>query len=134
MPLFVSFIPKRYSSLKLILYGLILMGSATMFLGIFRALPLMIIISFFIGFGNALTNIPLSIFLQQTVPNDKLDIVSSFIYTMASLGAPVSLSLGRFLSDKIAPQILITATGFLVLFLVILVLSSSKLRRVKKSF
>jgi hypothetical protein len=53
---------------------------------------------------------------------------------MASLGAPVSLSLGRFLSDKIAPQILITATGFLVLFLVILVLSSSKLRRVKKSF
>ena len=112
-------IPRRYSSLKLLLYGLILMGIFTMFLGILRALPLMIIVSFFIGFGNALTNIPLSTFLQQTVPNDKLGIVSSFIYTMASLGAPVSLSLGGFLSDKIAPQILIIVEGFLVLFLTI---------------
>ncbi|WP_041726000.1 MFS transporter [Caldisericum exile] len=112
-------IPKRYSSLQLLLYGLILMGISTIFLGIFKALPLIIIVSFFIGFGNALTNIPLSTFLQQTIPNDKLGIVSSFIYTMASLGAPVSLSLGGFLSDKIAPQILIIATGFLVLFLVI---------------
>jgi hypothetical protein len=67
------------------------------------------------GFGNALTNIPLSALLQMTIPSDKLGVVLSFIYTFSGIAQPISMSLAGFVSDRVPLSIIFPVTGFLTL-------------------
>jgi len=108
-------VPKRIPTGKLIAYGLLIMGLSLTFYGIFRNLFFTVFLSFLMGFGIALTNIPLSALLQQTVPSNKLGVVSSFIYTFAGVGQPISMSLGGLLSDKIPLSIIFFVIGLLTL-------------------
>jgi MFS family permease len=108
-------VPKKITTGRLIVYGLLIMGVSSMFFGAFRNLIIIAILSFLMGFGNALTNIPLSALLQRTIPSDKLGVVSSFIYTFSGIAQPISMSLAGFVSDRVPLSIIFPVIGFLTL-------------------
>ncbi|MGQ9702935.1 MAG: MFS transporter, partial [bacterium] len=100
--LFVGFIEKFLKAITILLFGLIVSATAIGLMGLSSISVIIIIASFMMGMGINLSNLPIVTLFQKNIPETKIGVVSSFVFTFGQIAMPVSMLLSGFLVDVLS--------------------------------
>jgi len=109
------FLSRLLKCIRIMLYGLIICAMAILTIAIGRTFLLVIISCFFMGVGLNCTNLPIQTILQIILPSEKIGVVSGFVYTIAQIAMPISMTLGGYLSQLVRIETVFLGTGIVML-------------------
>lgn len=112
----IGFIEKFLKIITMLLVGLIISAGAICIMALSSISPLIIFAAFILGVGLNMSNLPVMTLFQKKVPQDKIGVVSSFVFTFAQVAMPVSVLLSGYLVDKFSLSTIFMAIG-IILFL-----------------
>ncbi|HIE05319.1 MAG TPA: MFS transporter [bacterium (Candidatus Stahlbacteria)] len=111
----IGFIERIFNKVSMIFLGLFISAVAIFFLGLGFYKFAIIGAVFVLGFGINTSNLPITTIFQQKVPEDKIGVVSSFVFTFAQIAQPISMALSGFLVDLFSISAIFITIGILLI-------------------
>ncbi len=97
--LLISVVGKLINRISLILLGLIISSFSIMLMGFALNIVYLVGAAVILGIGLNFSNLPILTLFQEKVPQDKIGVVSSFVFTIAQVAMPISIALSGILVD-----------------------------------
>lgn len=110
----IGFIERFLNKVLMIFLGLFISAVAIFSLGFGFYKFAIIGAVFILGFGINTSNLPITTLFQQKVPENKIGVVSSFVFTFAQIAQPISMALSGFLVDLFSLNAIFIAIGILL--------------------
>ncbi len=110
----IGFVQKFLSTIKMLLAGLIISAIAISILGWAPLSGLIIFAAFILGIAMNLSNLPIITLFQKNIPQDKIGVVSSFVFTFAQVAMPISMILSGYLVDTFSLSTIFLSIGVVV--------------------
>lgn len=112
--LLVGFIEKFLKVIKILLFGLIVSATAIGLMGLSSISVIIIFAAFMMGVGINLSNLPIVTLFQKNIPETKIGVVSSFVFTVAQVAMPVSMLLSGYLVGVFSLSAIFLGIGIIV--------------------
>jgi len=111
----IGFIERYLKMITMLFFGLIISATAISLMGLSSLSLVIIIASFILGVGMNISNLPIVTIFQKNIPEDKIGVVSSFVFTIAQIAMPVSMVLSGFLVDVFSLTKVFVGIGVILL-------------------
>ncbi len=113
--LLVGIIGKFLRKISIVLLGLIISASAIMLMALGIGMIPLIIAAVILGLGLNFSNLPIMTFFQEKVPQNKIGVVSSFVFTIAQVAMPVSMALSGLLVDIFSLRVIFITISLILI-------------------
>ncbi len=97
--LLIGIVGNFIKRIDLILLGLIVSSCSIALMGFGLNIVVLICAAVILGIGLNFSNLPILTLFQEKVPQDKIGVVSSFVFTIAQVAMPISMAMSGILVD-----------------------------------
>ncbi|MGB9722117.1 MAG: MFS transporter [bacterium] len=95
----IVIIGKFLKKIPIVMLGLLISSSGIILMALGNGSVPLVIASVLLGLGINLSNLPIVTLFQENVPQEKIGVVSSFVFTIAQVAMPISMMLSGLLVD-----------------------------------